>query len=82
LFFNYPKTLNAIIKPYIATTSISATNSTINDIILPLISGDLFIESIAPFISNHSPTQAPKPANQIANQAHRAAALAHSKANI
>jgi hypothetical protein len=53
-----------------------------NDIILPFISGDLFIESIAPFISNHSPTQAPRPANQIANPAPSAAALAHSNAKI
>jgi hypothetical protein len=50
--------------------------------ILPLISGDLFIESIAPFISNHSPTQAPRPANQIAKPAPIAAALAQSNAKI
>jgi hypothetical protein len=74
--------LKAIINQYIATTSINATNNTMNAIILPLVSGDLLIESIAPLISNHSPTPAPKPVNQIANQAHTAATAAHLNDNI
>jgi len=74
--------LKAIINQYIATTSIRATNNTINAIILPFVSGDLLIASIAHFISNHSPTQAHNHANQIANHAHIAAATAHEKESI
>jgi hypothetical protein len=65
-----------------ATTSINATNNTINAIILPLVSGDLLIAPIAHFISNHSPTQAPNQANHIANHEPIAATTAHSNDNI
>jgi len=74
--------LKDIINQYIATTSTKATNRTINAIILPFDSGDLFTQSIAHFIRSHSHNQAPNHVNQIANHADNAAYPAQVKDNI
>jgi hypothetical protein len=61
-----PIILNAIIRPYIAVTSTSATKSTINVIIFHLISGFLSIAPRAQAISTPSHQPAHNQAAQMA----------------
>jgi len=79
---NYPKVLNVIKNPKIATTSTNATNNTINARIFPFISGALFIADIAHLISipsqSHTPSHvkpiarpAPSDAARVSHVAHR-----------